>query len=108
MLLQARILALVVLIAAILAPPLASAEETDSQPTTYIIVKGVIFDRNKLNSYGDFGWMGGFGWLVMLLVWALVIALVVLGAGALFRARDRASESTPLEILKRRYAAGES
>src|SRR5229473_2159509 len=57
MLLQARILALVVLIAAILAPPLASAEETDSQPTTYIIVKGVIFDRNKLISYGDFGWM---------------------------------------------------
>ncbi len=57
--------------------------------------------------YGDFGWMGGFGWFVMLLVWAVVIALVVWGAGSLLRARDRASEPTPLEILKRRYAAGE-
>jgi uncharacterized membrane protein len=57
--------------------------------------------------YGDFGWMVGFGWLMMLLVWAVVIALVVLGAGAVFRARDRASEPMPLEILKRCYAAGE-
>jgi hypothetical protein len=26
-----------------------------------------------MTGYGEFGWMGGFGWLVMLLVWAMVI-----------------------------------
>ena len=57
--------------------------------------------------YGDFGWMGGFGWLWMVLVWAVVIALVVWGAGALFGTRRRAAEPTPLDVLKRRYAAGE-
>jgi putative membrane protein len=57
--------------------------------------------------YGDFGWMGGFGWLWRVLVWAVVIALVFWGAAALFGTRRRAAEPTPLDVLKQRYAAGE-
>ncbi len=57
--------------------------------------------------YGDFGSMGGFGWVWMVLVLAVVIALVVWGAGNVFGVRDGAAEPTPMEILRRRYAAGE-
>jgi len=57
--------------------------------------------------YGDFGWMGGFGWLWMVLIWAVVIALVVWGARSVFGSRGSTGEPTPLEILRRRYAAGE-
>jgi putative membrane protein len=55
------------------------------------------------------GWMLG-GWIVMLVFWALVVVGIV----ALLRglggrsASDRAGHpETPLEILRRRYAAGE-
>jgi len=57
--------------------------------------------------YGDFGFMGGFGWLWMVVIWAVVIALVVWGAGSVFAARGSTGEPTPLQILQRRYAAGE-
>ena len=57
--------------------------------------------------YGDFGGMGGFGLLWMVLIWAVVIALVVWGTGSVFGSRRGTSELTPLEILRRRYAAGE-
>ena len=56
-----------------------------------------------------YGWMG-FGWIVMILFWVLVIV----GAIALVRwfgMRDRGSgdtsRRTPLEILQERYARGE-
>jgi putative membrane protein len=57
--------------------------------------------------YGDFGWMGGFGWLWMVLVSVVLIALVLWGAGALLGSRGGTREPTPLEVLQRRYAAGE-
>ena len=58
--------------------------------------------------YGDFGWMGGGGSVWMLLGWALVLALVVWGASTSLRSRGgEPREPLPLEILKRRYAAGE-
>jgi putative membrane protein len=57
--------------------------------------------------YGDVGWMAGVGGLWMVLVWAVVIVLVVWAAGALFGTRDRVAEPSPLDTLKRRYAAGE-
>ena len=56
--------------------------------------------------YGDFGSMGGFGWVWMVLVLAVVIALVVWAAGSVFGFRG-SSEPTPMDILRRRYAAGE-
>jgi putative membrane protein len=51
--------------------------------------------------------MGGFGWVWMLLVLAVVIALLVWTTGTGFWSRREPGESTPLEILRRRYAAGE-
>lgn len=58
--------------------------------------------------YGYYGgMMGGFGWLWMVLVPVLVIAVVVWGARTAFWSRGGANESAPLEILRRRYAAGE-
>ncbi len=58
--------------------------------------------------WGDYGWGMGFGWLFMVLFWALVI----LGAVYIFRMvseRSRPAEKggTALDILKKRYAKGE-
>jgi putative membrane protein len=55
--------------------------------------------------YGDM--MGGFGWVWMVLVLAVVIALVVWGTRTAFWTHSATSESSGLEILRRRYAAGE-
>ena len=55
--------------------------------------------------YGDM--MGGFGWVWILLVLAVVVALAVWGTRTGFWSRDRATELTPLDVLRRRYAAGE-
>jgi hypothetical protein len=54
---QAPALACVVLIAAILASRTVCSEDIASKSTTYVTVEGVVFDRSKLNSFGDFGWM---------------------------------------------------
>ena len=59
--------------------------------------------------YDGSGWlggMGGFGMGIGLLFMVVLVALLVWGAGALFNVRPAAGE-TPLEILRRRYAAGE-
>lgn len=59
--------------------------------------------------YGEYGWlggMGGFGMVVGVLLVVALVALLVWGAGALFNSRAATGE-TPLEILRRRYAAGE-
>ena len=53
------------------------------------------------------GMTGGIGWVWILLVFAVVIALVVRGTRTGFWSRDRATKQTPLEILRRRCAAGE-
>lgn len=55
--------------------------------------------------YGDFGWMAGGGWLWMALLWVPLITLVAWGASALLRPRGVAE--APLDILRRRFAAGE-
>ncbi len=57
---------------------------------------------------GGYGLMGGFGWLGMLLVWALVIGLVVWATTGLFGSRGASDNpADALAILKRRFAAGE-
>ena len=59
-------------------------------------------------NYGYYGgMMGGFGWVWVLLVLAVVIALGVWSTHTGFWSRRDTGESTPLEILRRRYAAGE-
>jgi putative membrane protein len=55
-----------------------------------------------------YGWMG-FGWIVMILFWVLVIGGVI-ALVRWFGMRDRGSGDTswrtPLEILQERYARG--
>lgn len=58
--------------------------------------------------WGDYGWGMGFGWLFMIIFWALVILGVVYAVQAVMRgSMGRRQNETPLDILKRRYAKGE-
>jgi uncharacterized membrane protein len=59
---------------------------------------------------GAYGWMGGFGGVGMLLgvlVWLAVIVLLVWGLGGAFQRSTPDPREDALEILKRRFAAGE-
>jgi putative membrane protein len=58
----------------------------------------------------DYGWGAGFGfgWLLMILFWALVIlGIVYLVKGIAGSAKKGEKEETALDILKKRYAKGE-
>jgi putative membrane protein len=55
---------------------------------------------------GYYGWMGAFGGIGML-VWVAVIVLLLWSVSTLFARRDGDTRIDALEILKRRYAAGE-
>lgn len=55
-------------------------------------------------------WGMGFGWLFMVLFWALVIGALIALVAWLTRQNARgaqAAQSTALEILQQRYARGE-
>ena len=56
----------------------------------------------------DYGWGMGFGWIFMILFWALVILgviyLVRLLAGG---SKSSKSDESAIDILKKRYAKGE-
>ncbi|OGA72168.1 MAG: electron transporter RnfE [Betaproteobacteria bacterium RIFCSPLOWO2_12_FULL_65_14] len=58
---------------------------------------------------GDWGgWGMGFGWIFMILFWALVILGILALARWLFSpGGSGGSGRTPLDILKERYARGE-
>jgi putative membrane protein len=51
--------------------------------------------------------MGLFGGLIMLAFWVAVLLLVVLAVRALFPAATRDAHESAVDVLKRRYAAGE-
>jgi putative membrane protein len=55
---------------------------------------------------GGWGWMAA-GWIMMLAFWVLVIAGAVVAVRWSEHPRRRRPPETPLEILRRRYAAGE-
>ncbi len=57
--------------------------------------------------FGGFGGMGVGGVLLMVLVWVAVVVLVVWAVRALFPGTQRTAGTGPLDLLKRRYAAGE-
>ncbi|HET8999679.1 MAG TPA: SHOCT domain-containing protein [bacterium] len=56
---------------------------------------------------GGWGWMAA-GWIMMVAFWVLVIAGAVVAVRWMnTRGGDGRLPETPLEILRRRYAAGE-
>lgn len=58
--------------------------------------------------WGDSGWGMGFGWVFMIIFWALVILGVIYVVQAAMRGgKGEAQKETPLDILKKRYARGE-
>jgi putative membrane protein len=63
----------------------------------------------KMMNMGDFGGMGfGFGWIFMILFWALIILGITYFVKQLFgSSKTFAEKESAEEILKKRYAAGE-
>ncbi|MCF8219215.1 MAG: SHOCT domain-containing protein [Bacteroidales bacterium] len=59
-----------------------------------------------LESFGMHGWGMGWGWIIGLIVLGLIIWIVVRTANQ-NTGINQASEKTPLDILKERYAKGE-
>ena len=59
-------------------------------------------------NWGNYGWGMGFGWIFMILFWAVVILGIVYIVQAISRrTRQSGPDETPLDILKKRYAKGE-
>lgn len=59
-------------------------------------------------NWGNYGWGMGFGWIFMVLFWALVILGIVYIVQTISRRSGQSgTEETPLDILKKRYAKGE-
>jgi putative membrane protein len=66
-------------------------------------------NNNSMMGYG-FPFLGGFGWIFMVLFWGLVIwGAVALVRGGFGNGHNHGAshEKTPLDILKERYARGE-
>jgi putative membrane protein len=58
--------------------------------------------------FGGLGFgMGLFGGVMMLLFWAAIILLVVWAVRSVFPSQRQSEPESAVEILKRRYAAGE-
>jgi putative membrane protein len=58
--------------------------------------------------WGEYGWGMGFGWIWMIIFWALVIVGVVYLVKFIARSAQREERhDAPLDILKKRYAKGE-
>ena len=54
------------------------------------------------------GWGMGFGWIFMLVFWALIIlGIVALARWLLSSSPGRSAGTRPLDVLKERYARGE-
>lgn len=61
-----------------------------------------------MGDWSGWGWGMGFGWIFMVVFWALIIFGIVALAKWLFSASSGGSSGKgPLEVLKERYARGE-
>jgi putative membrane protein len=59
-------------------------------------------------NWGTYGWGMGFGWIFMVLFWALVILGIAYIVQAISRRVGQSGpDETPLDILRKRYAKGE-
>jgi putative membrane protein len=54
----------------------------------------------------DWNAMGFFGWTMMILFWAVAVVVIIWAVRSLGTGRS-ATTATPLELLERRFAAGE-
>jgi putative membrane protein len=64
-----------------------------------------LVDQRRLimMNWGNYGWGMGFGWIFMVLFWALVILGIVYIVQAISRRVGQSGpEGTPLDILKRK------
>ena len=57
--------------------------------------------------YGGWGMMGWFGGIMMILFWVALVLLVVWIVRAAFPAQRRDDADAALDLLRRRFAAGE-
>ncbi len=58
--------------------------------------------------WGYYGWRMGFGWILMVVFWVLLIlGIVMLAKFIAGRGRPGATEESALDILRKRYARGE-
>ena len=58
--------------------------------------------------WGNYGWGMGFGWIFMIIFWALVIlGVIYLVQAATKGGKSTEQRETPMDILKKRYAKGE-
>jgi putative membrane protein len=72
----------------------------------------LIKEEAKMMHWGNFGGMGyggfGFGWIFMILFWALVILGIIYIAKQLLGGnKPTAGKESAEDILKKKYAAGE-
>ncbi len=59
-------------------------------------------------NWGGYGWGMGFGWIFMVIFWALVIfGIVYIVQSLTRRAGQSGKEESALDMLKKRYAKGE-
>lgn len=59
-----------------------------------------------MNMWMDWNAMGFFGWTMMILFWTAVFVVIILAIRTL-STRASPTTQTPLELLERRFAAGE-
>jgi putative membrane protein len=67
-------------------------------------------DYGNMGMSWGMGWGMGFGWLLFVLFWVLIIAVLLLAVKRLMSSAQTAGgapQQTPLEILQSRYARGE-
>jgi putative membrane protein len=58
--------------------------------------------------WGNYGWGMGFGWIIMVLIWAMVFLTVYISSRAVSRTVGKSGhEETPLDLLKKRYVKGD-
>ncbi|TDY02831.1 SHOCT domain-containing protein [Thiohalophilus thiocyanatoxydans] len=64
-----------------------------------------------MNEFGPFGWGGGFGWIVMILFWLLILAGLIAIVKWLIGGPETnvplPPSKTARQILEERYARGE-
>ena len=58
--------------------------------------------------WGSYVWGMGYGWIYMIIIWAVIITAIAYHAKFFMKSSDfQVRHEAPIDILKRRYAKGE-